>query len=211
MPSASRFGFLASGRDNYDLFNTIDARGEVVNAVGHLPLWLRPWMQHFRIDPFWYNGVRAKANLANLGRAAYGKRKAETTSRKDLLSFMLKAKDPDTGLPLPADEVLAGVISFIVGGSDTTASTMSSLMDFISRNPGLQKELYEELCGLFPSPLDEEWSASDELAGKSLLLNAVIKETLRLRPTSSTGLERITRYGGRNIAGNFYPENVSCN
>ena len=125
------FGFLASGRDNYDLINTIDARGEVINAVGHLPLWLRPWMQHFRIDPFWYNGVRAKVNLANLGRAAYSKRKAETTSRKDLLSFMLKAKDPDTGLPLPGDEVLAEAISFIVGGSDTTASTMSSVVDFI--------------------------------------------------------------------------------
>ena len=167
-------------------------------------------MQHFRTDPFWYNGVLAKVNLANLGRAAYSKRKAETTSRKDLLSFMLKAKDPDTGLPLPGDEVLAEAISFIVGGSDTTASTMSSVVDFISRDPGLQKELCEELCGIFPSPLDEDWVASDELARKSLLLNAVIKETLRLRPTSSTGLERITPAGGRNIAGNFYPENVSC-
>jgi benzoate 4-monooxygenase len=166
-------------------------------------------MQYLRIDPFWYNGVRAKANLATLGRAAYGKRKAETTSRKDLLSFMLNIKDPDTGLPLPGDEVLAEAISFIVGGSDTTASTMSSVMDFVSRDPECQNELFDELSGIFPGPLDDEWVADEELASKSALLNAMIKETLRLRPTSSTGLERIVPAGGRNIAGNFYPENVS--
>lgn len=166
-------------------------------------------MQYLRLDPFWYNGLRAKANLEKLGRAAYSKRKAETTSRKDLLSFMLNAKDPDTRLPLPEDEVLAEAISFIVGGSDTTASTMSSVMDFISRDLGLQRELFEELRGIFPEPLAEDWVASDELAGKSALLNAAIKETLRTRPTSSTGLERIVPAGGRNIAGNFYPENVS--
>ena len=71
-------------------------RGEVVNAMGRLPAWLRPWMKYFRIDPFWYKGLRAKAYLEKLGRAAYSKPKAETTSRKDLLSFLLNAKDPDT-------------------------------------------------------------------------------------------------------------------
>lgn len=50
---------------------------------------------------------------------------------------------------------------------------------------------------------------TDESAGKSGLLNVVIKETLRIRPTTSTGLERITPGRVRNIAGNFYPENVS--
>jgi len=64
-------------------------------------------MQYLRIDPFWYNGLRAKANLEKLGRAAYGERKAQITSRKDVLSFMLNAKDPDTGLSLPEDEILA--------------------------------------------------------------------------------------------------------
>ena len=167
-------------------------------------------MPYIRLDPFWHNGARAKANLASLGRVAYGRRVAETTTRKDLLSFMLRAKDPDTGLPLPGDEVLAEAISFIVGGSDTTASTMASVVDFVSRDPALQKELYEKLCGIFPGPLDDGWVASDGLAGKCLLLNAVIKETLRLRPTSSTGLERITPAGGRSVAGDFYPENVSC-
>ena len=106
--------------------------------------------------------------------------------------------------------MLAEAISFIVRGSGTIASTMSSAIDFVSRDPGLRKELYEELCGIFPSLLDGEWVASDKLVGKPLLLNAVIKETLRLRPTSSTGLERITPAGGRNITGNFYPVNVGC-
>lgn len=165
-------------------------------------------MPYFRIDPFWHNDSKVKANLAQLGRAAYRKRKAETSSRKDLLSFLFKAKNPDTGIPIEGDEVLAEAISFIVGGSDTTASTMTPVMDFVSRDGKLQGELYEEVRGMFPGSLEEEWVACDEATGKCGLLNAIIRETLRLRPTSSTGLERVTPAGGRNIDGKFFPENV---
>ena len=34
------FGFLESGRDDYNLINTVDTRGEVLNAMGHLPHWI---------------------------------------------------------------------------------------------------------------------------------------------------------------------------
>ena len=53
--------------------------------------------------------------------------------RKDLLSFLLTAKNPNVGLPLGGDEVLAGASSFIVGDSDTTSSTMA-FVDFVSRD-----------------------------------------------------------------------------
>ncbi|RDL36437.1 Uncharacterized protein BP5553_05789 [Venustampulla echinocandica] len=199
------FGFLESGKDNYNLIHTVDTRGEVLNALGHLPLWVRPYMKYFRLDPFWYNGLRSTANLESIGRAAFGKRRGESTSRKDLMSFLLTAKDSDTGRTLPPEEIVAEAISFIVGGSDTTSSTMSNFMDFLSRDTKLQHDIYAELCQAFPGPLDDSWVAPESVAGKLKLLNAVLKEVMRLRPTSSTGLERVVPEGGRTIAGKYLP------
>lgn len=200
------FGFLESGRDDYNLIHTVDTRGEVLNAMGHLPQWIRPYMKHLWFDPFWYNGLRSTANLEAIGRAAFGKRVAESsTSRKDLMSFLLNAKDPETGGPLPDKEIVAEAISFIVGGSDTTSSTMTNFMDFVSRDQKLQYEIWTELCDAFPGQRDADWVATEEVAGKLPLLNAVMKEVMRLRPTSSTGLERVVPEGGKTVAGVFMP------
>ncbi|KAF2501404.1 cytochrome P450 [Lophium mytilinum] len=202
----SPFGFLESGRDDYNLIHTIDTRGEVLNAMGHLPRWMRPYMKYVRIDPFFYKGLRSTASLEAIGRAAFGKRKEDTsTARKDLMSFLLNAKDPDTGDRLPDKEILAEAISFIVGGSDTTSSTMTNFMDFVSRDQKLQADIYTELLEAFPGSQDSDWVASEEVSGKLRLLNATLKEVMRLRPTSSTGLERVVPEGGRVVAGTFIP------
>lgn len=163
-------------------------------------------MKHLRFDSFWYDGLRSTANLEAIGRAAFGKRVAEnSTSRKDLMSFLLTAKDPETGGPLSDKEIVAEAISFIVGGSDTTSSTMTNFMDFVSRDQKLQHEIWTELCDAFPRPRNTDWVATEEIAGKLPLLNAVLKEVMRLRPTSSTGLERVVPEGGKTVAGVFLP------
>ncbi|KAH8586543.1 benzoate-para-hydroxylase [Bisporella sp. PMI_857] len=200
------FGFLESGNDNYNLIHTVDTRGEVLNTMGHIPHGIRPYMKYLRIDPFFYKGLRSTANLEAIGRAAFSKRKAGTsTTRKDLMSFLLNAKDPETGGPLPDKEIIAEAISFIVGGSDTTSSTMTNFMDFVSRDQELQAEIFAELLEAFPEPRDSGWVAPEEVSGKLRLLNAALKEVMRLRPTSSTGLERVVPDGGRYVAGMFLP------
>lgn len=134
-------------------------------------------------------------------------RKSQEKSRQDLLSFLFNAKDPNTGLPLAEDEIIAESISFIVGGSDTTSSTMTNIVDFLSRRPIEQKRLQAELDRQFLSP-GETWVAPFTEVHSLPILNSVVKETMRLRPTSSTGLERVTPPGGRNIAGKYIPEGV---
>ena len=202
------FGFVAQGRDSYNLIRTIDTRGETLNALGNLPKWLRGWMRYNFADRFWTSGLRATSNLERIGRDAYMQRRATGKARKDLLSFLINAKDPDTGAPLEEDEIVAESISFIVGGSDTTSSTMTNFMDFVSRDLDLQHriqcEVEEALSGL-------EASVSvvpDKLAGSLPLLNATLREVMRYLPTSSTGLERITPAGGKMICGVFMPAGV---
>lgn len=204
------FGFVVQGRDPYNLINTIDKRGETLNVLGTLPTWLRGWMRYNFADQFWSSGLRATSNLEKIGREAYLQRKATGKARKDLLSFLIDAKDSDTGAPLKEEEIVAESISFIVGGSDTTSSTMANFMDFVSRDADLQLRIQREIDEAV-SELGENLSViRDKIAGSLPLMNATIKEVMRYRPTSSTGLERVTPAGGKTISGFYIPEGVRC-
>lgn len=203
------FGFVEKGHDPYNLISTIDARGEVLNALGTIPSWIRPWMKYYFLDPFWYSGLRAASNLAKIGKDAYLARKAEASPRKDLLSYLFNAKSPETGEVLPEEEIIAEAISFIVGGSDTTSSTMANFIDFVSRDPALQQKLFEEIETTFPEPRDPTWIPPDSDLVTMQFLNATLREVMRVRPTSATGLERVVPVGGRQISGRYIPGGVS--
>lgn len=166
-------------------------------------------MKYNYLDKFWSSGLRATANLEKIGRAAYLGRKDSKSTRKDLLSFLFEAQDADTKRKIPEEEIIAEAISFIVGGSDTTSSTMTNFIDIISRDQNLQRQIQKELDQAFPGVQEDDWVAPDKIAGSLLLLNASLKEVMRIRPTSATGLERVTPPGGRVINGEFIPEGVS--
>lgn len=196
------------GKDPYNLIQMIDTRGEVMNALGTLSPSLRPLMKYYLFDPFWNSGLKARASFEEFGRQAYQKRKASTNNRKDLLSILFAAKDPDTANPIQEKEIVAESISFIVGGSDTTSSTMTNFIDFVSRRPDLQRQLQQEIDAAFPGKPEDDWIPTEKGAGCLPLLLATLREVMRVRPTSATGLERITPQGGKTIAGEFIPEKV---
>jgi benzoate 4-monooxygenase len=109
---------------------------------------------------------------------------------------------------LPEEEISAESISFVVGGSDTTSSTMTNFIDFVSRDKELLERIQKELDTQYPGPLGPDWLADNDTASTLLLLNSTLREVMRIRPTSATGLERVTPKGGRIIAGTFIPEGV---
>jgi benzoate 4-monooxygenase len=206
------FDFIKGGQDPYNLIHTIDTRGEVLNALGTIPPSLRRWMQYNFFDDFWAKGIRARAGLEQIGREAFSKRKSliakkTETQRRDLLSFLFDATDPETGKPLPDEEIVAESISFIVGGSDTTSSTMTSFIDLVSRRSEVKQKLQMELDEAFPD-ISPKWVAPDNIVEKLPYLNAALREVMRYRPTSATGLERITPSGGRVVGGQFIPSGV---
>ena len=199
---------MTSGEDPESLISTIDNRGEALNALGTLPIPIRKWMKHFPIDPFWRKGLSAKTSLEQLGRTSFHQRKASPKDNNDLLSLLFAAKDANTGGSLPDEYIIAEAISFLVGGSDTTSSTMTHFVDLVSRDRSIQIKLQTELDEAFPGTMDEDWVSPDAVVSKLPLLNAVLKETMRMRPTSSTGLERVVPQGGREIAGRFFAGGV---
>ena len=128
------FGFLDREEDYMNLISAVDSRGEVLNALGHLPRIFRYLVLHLSQDSFWTRGKRGAQALAVLGVKSYFKRRDQRNeSRNDILYFLLKAKDPDTGAPLTEKEIIAESISFIVGGSDTTSTTMTNFVDIVYR------------------------------------------------------------------------------
>ncbi|KAL1876109.1 hypothetical protein Plec18167_005371, partial [Paecilomyces lecythidis] len=205
------FGFITSGYDRYDLIQTIDTRGEYVNALGTVPPILRGCIKFAAFDDFWARGLKARSNLGKMGTDAFLQRKAAMggkQTRRDLMSFLFNATDPQTGRPLPDEEIVAESISFIVGGSDTTSSTMTNFIDIVSRRPLVQQQLQAELDEAFPH-VESDWVAPHKSVQNLPFLDAVLKEVMRYRPISATGLERLTPHEGRIVAGHFLPGGVS--
>ncbi|CEL01791.1 hypothetical protein ASPCAL01369 [Aspergillus calidoustus] len=200
------FGFLDRGQDYLNLIDAVDARGEALNALGHLPRLIREFIKIFPLDPFWSQGMRGTQALAAIGTKAYFNRRDQATSRKDLLSLLFNAKDPDTGSPLDEKEIIAESISFIVGGSDTTSTSMTNVVDIVSRDEAVQRRLQAELDAAFPGEMSPSWVPDFKTIEYLPVLNAVVRETMRFRPTSATGLERVTPKGGKMVAGRFLPE-----
>ncbi|XP_064010377.1 cytochrome P450 11B, mitochondrial-like [Pogoniulus pusillus] len=113
---------------------------------------------------------------------------------------------------LPLGSVKANVTEFTAGGVDTTALPLLFTLLELGRNPGVQRELRQELLGGThreggpgtppqPRPLPE-------LLGELPLLRAAIKETLRLYPVGIT----VQRYPATDVVLHNYhvPAGTLC-
>lgn len=125
------------------------------------------------------------------------------------MSYLSAGKNEKDKEPLTDEEIIAESISFIVGGSDTTSSTMTNIFDFIARDDDIQQRLVDEINTAFLGKIGDDWIPLNSDLVNMPFLNAVMREVMRVRPTSSTGLERVTPPGGKVIAGMFMPGGVS--
>ncbi|OCK73321.1 putative cytochrome P450 [Lepidopterella palustris CBS 459.81] len=117
------------------------------------------------------------------------------TDKPMLLSRHLKANGAGT---LNKAEVESDTEAYILGGSDTTAVTLTYLIWAVSRHPEVQKRVIEEVQEL------PEIFNSDDLKGLPYM-NMVIEETLRLYGAAPAGLPRAVPAEGRTLCGHFVP------
>lgn len=92
------------------------------------------------------------------------------------MELLFNAKDPETGSPLSETEIIAESISSIVGVSDTTSSTMTSVVDFVSRLPETQEQVAVELDNAYPGHTPSGWVADFLAVNQLPVLNAVVGE-----------------------------------
>jgi tryprostatin B 6-hydroxylase len=88
-----------------------------------------------------------------------------------------------------------------VGGSDTTAATLTFLFYHLAKDPSQVEKLRAELEPL----LDGKSRLNSKDVSKAQHLNGVIQETLRLHPAIPSGFPRLTPPGGVTISGTYIP------
>ena len=98
------------------------------------------------------------------------KRKSDTSEHDDLLSLLIDSYMTD-------DQISDEVITIILAGFETTANTLSWIFSYLNENKDVYDELIEESIKISKSNNFIEDINSSEL------LDGIIKETLRLKPS----------------------------
>ncbi|KAJ5648973.1 uncharacterized protein N7484_002696 [Penicillium longicatenatum] len=118
---------------------------------------------------------------------------------KDVISWLLKAiEEKDPSAP-PGDQALNedGRL-MIVAGSDTTGTTLAHALYYLTKNVSAYKTLQKELDNVFGITAKSSHFSNEKLRGLPYL-EAVINETLRLKPAVPSGQPRVTPPEGLQI------------
>src|SRR4051794_3696956 len=126
------------------------------------------WVRH-DLGPMspWFYFLRRRRRLDKLlyGEiAAHRKAVAEGTAGDDVLTMLIEAETED-GSKLTDEEIRDDLVALIVAGSETTATALAWTFDLVLHRPGTVFRI-----------------AAEAEVGESAYTDAVIKESLRLRP-----------------------------
>jgi cytochrome P450 len=107
--------------------------------------------------------MRERINATLFGLIADRRADPSTPERDDVLSMLIQARDED-GEPMTDQELRDELITLLLAGHETTATAMAWAVELLLTNPGTLDRLRADL------PRGDDY------------LNAVIHETMRLRP-----------------------------
>jgi cytochrome P450 len=120
-----------------------------------------------RVDPFrikWLPITKAKRAMDDALYRMIAERRRRPPGGSDVLSMMLEARD-DEGRAMTDVEVRDELVTLLLAGHETTATALAWTFDCLLANPRTVEKLAAELA-----------------AGRDAYLDAVIRESLRLRP-----------------------------
>lgn len=139
------------------------------------------------------------AHMENVRKHLRAREKVENVARADFASFILKG--------MSEDELLDNINILATAGSETTATTLSSIFYYLTHNPDSYQKLVHEIRSTFVREEDITFNA----VGSLKYLKAVIQETFRIHPSVPVGLHRITPKAGTFIDGLWVPGGVNQN
>ncbi|MEJ7602675.1 MAG: cytochrome P450 [Kofleriaceae bacterium] len=120
-----------------------------------------------RLDPLRVPFLRITRLKRAVDQALYrmiAERRRKPRGTTDVLEMMLQARD-DQGQPMTDVEIRDELVTLLLAGHETTATTLAWIFDQVLAHPPVLARLRTELA-----------------AGREEYLDAVIRETLRLRP-----------------------------
>ncbi len=130
--------------------------------------------------------MRLREQIDQLIYAQIQERKAKPNlSGTDILSLMMAARD-EAGEPMTDLELRDELMTLLVAGHETTATSLSWALYWIHHQPQVREKLLQELDNLGEKP---DANAIFRLP----YLNAVCSETLRLYPVAMSALNRLVK------------------
>lgn len=194
------FSFLATGQDDGSL-HAIKTAGDSGSWVGQLPLL---WTLNDRLSPLIGNHLAMNnrhGSLRTLAAKEVSSRLDRGTDRTDMLS-KLAAVHTSNPEHFDAAALTSMATTNIFAGSDTTAGTLRATLDLLLRHPAALQRLRDELAasGLTPGAIP-----SFARASAMPYLNAVLHESLRLRPVIGLGLPRVVPKDGCTVSATPLP------
>lgn len=138
--------------------------GPLRRDLGPLSPWGRLQRRLRRTDELLYEEIARR------------RRDADLEERNDVLSLLLRARDDD-GEPMTDAELRDELMTMLAAGHETTATALAFAFDLLLRHPEVLARLRAELAG----------GAEDDY------LNAVVTESLRLRPVIDAAERTLTK------------------
>ena len=139
--------------------------------------WGRFLQQRSRIDQLLYRLIDERRD------------QADDPNRIDILALLMTARD-EAGQPMTDEELRDELITLLLVGHDTTASTLAWAFYWIHKTPGVLDKVMAELASIPDN--------SDPIALTRLpYLTAVCQEALRIRPVAPVAFARVTKHAFR--------------
>lgn len=104
-------------------------------------------------------------------------RRKEQRIEMDLLSMLMEARDKDSGEAMPDRALLDEVMTLIVAGHETTASTLNWTWYLLSQDRDVEARLHDALTVAAPALVP-----SDEPLAANTYVERVLQEAMRLYP-----------------------------
>ncbi|GLB11585.1 hypothetical protein AtubIFM57258_008455 [Aspergillus tubingensis] len=131
--------------------------------------------------------------------ASTGVNDAAGVIRPDFLAHLVQQQ---SRREISEGEMVVNAATLIVAGSHTLQTAITGILFHLLRNPTIMDRVTSEVRGAFPS--------ADQINVSTLLrlpvLEAAIKEGIRLTSPVPLGLTRLVPIGGHTINGEYFPE-----
>lgn len=145
---------------------------------------------------------------------------------RDIISWLLKAQSENDRTAPPTEKALAedGNVLILAGryrsllskslssqmanrlDSDTTGNTLACALHYLVANPGVYKTLQRQLDEIFPNG-DSSYDYAK--VQKMPYLDAILKETMRLKPAVPGGQPRVTPPEGLQVGNKWIPGDIN--
>jgi cytochrome P450 len=174
-------------------------------------LFRSPFTSSFLFFPFlqkdlgswspWGKFLRDQQQLDQLLYAEIAERRAQPDpDRIDILSLLMSARD-EAGNQMTDQELRDELITLLIAGYETTATSMAWGLYLIHQNPEVREKLLQELDTLGDSP--------DPMSIFRLpYLTAVCNETLRIRPVAMLTFPRVVQEPVELLGHSLEPDTV---